>query len=270
MDNSIKLTDEDFMRVVSYVKDRYGINLIKKRMLIEGRLYFIVTTEGYNSYKQYLDNLFKDPDSKEMTEFINRITTNHTFFMREKQHFDFLNQVFLPEMERKNKDKDIRIWSAGCSFGHEPYNIAMCIDQYFGNKKLLWDSKILATDISHKALAFAKEGIYTKDVISELPEQWQTKYFNDIGNNLYKVSPELRKEVVYKEFNLMNDITPKKPFDLIFCRNVMIYFDTLTKDSLINRFYGALKPGGYLFIGHAESMAKETKFKQVVPAVFQK
>ncbi len=264
------LTDKDFMRIVEFVKDKYGINLIKKRMLVEGRLYYTVTSQGYTSYEQYINDVFKDPDGPEMTNFLNRITTNHTFFMREKQHFDFLMSTVLPYIEHTSKDKDARIWSAGCSFGHEPYNLAMYIDEYFGEKKSMWDTKILATDISHKALLFAKQGVYEEGVISELPVEWQKKYFNRVDNNHFKICDKIRNEVVFKTFNLMDEIVAKKPFDLILCRNVMIYFDNDTKEQLINRFYGALKPGGYLFIGHAENMTKNTKFRQIIPAVYQK
>lgn len=264
------LTDQDFIRIVEYVKDRYGINLIKKRLLIEGRLYFTVKNKGYESFKEYIDHVFANPDGEEMTEFINRITTNHTFFMREKQHFDFLMSTVLPYLERTVSDRDLRIWSAGCSFGHEPYNLAMYIDEYFGERKKLWDTKILATDISKRAIIAAKAGIFNDIAIKELPEKWQKKYFKKLNDNEYQIVDEIRKEVVFKYFNLMEDIVAKKPFDLILCRNVMIYFDNETKEKLIQKFYNALKPGGYLFIGHAENISKNTKFKQVMPAIFKK
>lgn len=266
----MNLTDQDFIRIVEYVKDRYGINLIKKRLLIEGRLYFTVTNQGYKNFKDYIDHVFSNPDGEEMTNFINRITTNHTFFMRERQHFDYLVSTILPHLERTVTDKDLRIWSAGCSFGHEPYNLAMYIDDYFGATKNLWDTKILATDISKKALGIAKSGIYKDTVISELPIQWQEKYFTKISNTDYQIIEKIRKDVAFKYFNLMEDIVPKKPFDLILCRNVMIYFDSETKEKLIKKFYDAIKPGGYLFIGHAENITKNTQFKQVMPAIFQK
>lgn len=266
----MNLTDQDFIRIVEYVKEKYGINLIKKRLLIEGRLYFTVTSQGYKSFKEYIDFVFSNPDGAEMTNFINRITTNHTFFMREKQHFDYLMSTVLPYLERTATDMDLRIWSAGCSFGHEPYNLAMYIDQYFGDKKNLWDTKILATDISQKALTAAKKGIYKDTVISELPIDWQKQYFKKINDTDYQIIEKIRKDVVFKYFNLMEDIIAKKPFDLILCRNVMIYFDSETKEKLIQRFYDAMKPGGYLFIGHAETITKNINFKQVLPAIFQK
>lgn len=266
----MNLTDQDFIRIVEYVKENYGINLIKKRLLIEGRLYFTITNQGYKSFKEYIDHIFSDPGGSEMTNFINRITTNHTFFMRESQHFDYLMSTVLPYFEQTVTDKDLRIWSAGCSFGHEPYNLAMYIDEYFGSKKKLWDTKILATDISQKALAAAKKGIYKDNVISELPAAWQEKYFSKISDTDYQIIEEIRTEVVFKYFNLMEDIIAKKPFNLILCRNVMIYFDSDTKEKLIQRFYDVMKPGGYLFIGHAETITKNTKFKQVLPAIFQK
>ncbi len=266
----MKLTDQEFTSIVEFVRERYGINLSKKRVLVEGRLEFTLKKSGYTSFAQFMDYLHKNPESPEMTVFLNKITTNHTYFMREIQHFDFLKKVVLPDFEKTIKNKDMRIWSAACSFGHEPYNIAMCIDEYFGARKTGWDTKILATDISANALVTAKEGIYTKETIEELPSEWQKKYFMPLPDGKFKVTPSLRKEVAFKYFNLMENIVAKKPFDLIVCRNVMIYFENDTKDALIRRFYDVLRPGGYLFIGHAEAMPKGIPFKQIQTAIFQK
>lgn len=266
----MNLTDLEFEYIVRYVQDRYGINLSKKRLLIEGRLYFTVVSKGFKTYGQYFEYAMKDTTGAELTTLLDKLTTNHTFFMREVQHFAFLKETVLPQLEKTSRDKDLRIWSAGCSFGNEPYNIAMCVDDYFGEKKRLWDTKILATDISNKALQTAKQGIYRTDSLTDIPVEWKNKYFQKISDTDSKVTLELRKEVVFRYFNLMDDIAFKKPFDVIFCRNVMIYFNNETKEKLIERFYNALKPGGYLFIGHSENMAKKTKFDQVKPAIYLK
>lgn len=266
----MQISDEEFTRLVSYVKEHYGINLVKKRILIEGRLNFTLIERGLNSYKEYLDIVFNDKSGEEMSHLLNKLTTNHTFFMRETEHFEYLENVVLPYLEETIKDRDIRIWSAGCSFGNEPYNLAMCIANYFNIKKTNWDCKILATDISLKALNIAKQGIYADNTLTDLPNGWLEKYFDKIDNGNYQVKKILRDEVVFKYFNLMDNIVYKKPFDLILCRNVMIYFDNDTKEQLINRFYDATKKGGFLFIGHAENITKNNKYKFIKPAIFRK
>lgn len=266
----LKLTDEDFIRLVTFVKKNYGINLEKKRILIEGRLTNMITDKGFSNYHDYLDFAFKDSSGKEMNVLINKLTTNHTFFMREPEHFEFLKNVILPYVENTVRDHDIRIWCAASSTGQEPYTMAMIIDEYFGVKKPQWDCKILATDISTDVLAKAKEGIYTGEMIKDIPAVWLTKYFKKLDNDKYQVIDRIRNEVIYKQFNLMDRIQYKKPFDLISCRNVMIYFDLPTKTNLIERLYDATKPGGYFFIGHAENVHKNTRFTYIKPAIYRR
>lgn len=266
----LKLTDEDFIRLVSYIKEHYGINLIKKRVLIEGRLSNMVTDKGFNDYKSYIDSVMKDPHGPDMTALVNKLTTNHTFFMREPEHFEYLKDVVLPHIEQTVKDRDARIWCAASSTGQEPYTMAMIIDEYFGTQKAQWDCKILATDISTDVLKKAKEGIYTKEMIKDVPAHWVEKYFNQLDSERYQVKERIRKEVVYKQFNLMDPVVYKKPFDFISCRNVMIYFDTETKNQLIERLYDALKPGGYFFIGHAENVSKSSRFEFIKPAIYRR
>ncbi|MFA5657805.1 MAG: CheR family methyltransferase, partial [Oscillospiraceae bacterium] len=148
----MKLTDDDFIRMVNYVKSNFGINLIKKRLLIEGRLSFTLQTRGFTSYKDYIDIVISDKTGAEVSFLLDKLTTNHTYFMREKEHFDFFMETVLPYLEQTVRSKELRIWSAGCSFGNEPYNLAMCISEYFGTRKQGWDCRILATDISTKVL----------------------------------------------------------------------------------------------------------------------
>lgn len=266
----LKLTDDDFLRLVSFIKVNYGINLEKKRILIEGRLTNMITDLGFTEYTSYLDMVFKDPTGKDMVKLVNKLTTNHTFFMREPEHFEYLKTVVLPYVEKTVKDHDIRIWCAASSTGQEPYTLAMIIDEYFGDRKSQWDCKILATDISTDALDKAKEGIYTEEMIKDVPEKWLTKYFVKKDGTHYQVCDKIRKEVVYKQFNLMHKIIYKKPFDLISCRNVMIYFDAETKAALIERLYDATKTGGYFFIGHAENVHKTTRYEFIKPAIYRR
>ena len=266
----LKLTDDDFKRLVVFFKANYGINLEKKRILIEGRLTNMLTELGYTDYKSYLDVVLKDAGGKDLAMLVNKLTTNHTFFLREPEHFDFLRESILPYLEKTVRDHDIRIWCAASSSGQEPYTLAMLIDEYFGDRKNQWDCKILATDISTDALAKAREGIYTEDMIKDVPQHWVNKYFVRIDASRYHICERIRKEVVYRQFNLMNRVEYKKPFDLISCRNVMIYFDAPTKVNLIERLYDAVKPGGYFFIGHAENVHKDTRFQFVKPAIYRR
>lgn len=264
------LSDQDFMRIVDHIKNNYGIELIHKRLLIEGRLSFIVSKNNFSGFGEYIDYVLSHTDSALYQQFIDRLTTNHTYFMREQGHFDIIRNEILPYIEKTVISKDVRIWSAGCSFGHEPYNLAMVIDDYFGERKKGWDLKILATDISTTALIKAKTAIYSGEDIKELPEMWRKKYFNKLPDNRYQIKEFLRSQVVFKYQNLMEDFNNKKPFDLILCRNVMIYYDSETRDELVNKFYNDTKIGGYLLIGHAENVSVKSRYTMVKPSVLRR
>lgn len=267
----IKITDGEFEKLTSYIKGKYGINLTQKRVLIEGRLTNMLREMGLTSFQQYMDVLFKDTSGGELTKLLNRITTNHSYFMRENEHFDYLKRQVLPYFEKNRPGRDLRIWSAGCSAGQEAYNIAMTIDEYFGLNKGAWDTTIFASDISMKVLESAKNAIYPVDNLKDMPATWKTKYFKDIGGGNVQVSEKIRKEVVFRPLNLMDPFNFKKPFDLIFCRNVMIYFDGPTKENLISKFYQTTAPGGFLFIGHSEVINRDnTKYRYLQPAIYQK
>ena len=265
-----KLTDEDFNRLVRYIYDNYGIVLSNKRVLVEGRLANIVQSKGFPDFSSYVRSMFSDPGSRELSLLINKLTTNHTFFMREPKHFEYVKSVVLPYIESTSKDHDVRIWSAACSTGEEPYTLAMIIDEYFGIKKPGWDLRILATDIDTEVLEKGSNAIYSEDAVKTLPERWIKNYFIKLPDGKYQVCDKIRKEVVFKQFNLMDKIIYKKPYDLILCRNVMIYFDVKTKDALVERFYDASKIGAYLFIGHAENISKTTRYSYIQPAIYQK
>ena len=266
----MQLSNEDHVRLAKVIKAKYGLNLTEKKYLIESRLTNYVLDCGFDNFTEYLESVYADRSGIEMTNIISRLTTNYTYFMRESEHFRHFTEVFLRDAESRIEDKDLRIWSAGCSFGNEPYNLAMCLHEYFGDDADNWDSRILATDISFNALRMAKQGVFAEQALQELPESWIRKYFNRHVNGTYQVSEELRNDVVFKYHNLMEPIGFKKKFDLIVCRNVMIYFDEQTKEELIDRFYDATEPGGYLYIGHAESAPKEMKYEYVQPAIYRK
>lgn len=192
--------------------------------------------------------------------------------MREVDHFYYFRDKVLPYLVSTVREKDLRIWSAGCSSGEEPYTLAMIIDEFFGKEKMWWDSKVLATDISGKVLGEASKGIYSNENIATLPSNWKLNYFKKLDNEKSVLIDKIRNEVIYRKLNLMDQVFPfKKKFHVIFCRNVMIYFDNKTKWELINKFYDLTEYGGYLFIGHSESLNREeTKYKYIMPAVYRK
>ena len=265
----LKISDSDFMRLTDFIIKNYGINLKAKRVLIEGRLSGFIESCGYSSFTEYIDNIINTKNPTDIEKMLNKLTTNHTFFMREEGHFKFFNDTILPFVEERNAaKKSISIWSAGCSSGEEPYTLSIIMKEYF--KSGNWDTRLLATDISQNALTKATTGFYTDEAISAIPADWRNKYFTK-QNGGYKVTPDLRKNVIFKAFNLMNPITFKIKFDVIFCRNVMIYFEKETKSALIERFYNALNPGGYLLIGHSETVDRgSSEFEYIMPATYRK
>jgi len=266
----IYLTDSEFNDITTFMKTNYGIDLLKKRQLIESRMYAVLLKKGFKSFAEYID-LIKTKDEKEISQLINKLTTNHTYFLREIHHFDFMKNVILPFHEKNNKDKDIRIWSAGCSTGEEAYTAVMVMHEYFGLKRNQWDYRILATDISSRVLESAKNPVYTVDNLKDISADWIKKYFVKKDSDTYTLRDEVTGQVIFKTFNLLDKMIVKKPFDLIFCRNVMIYFDYETKKQLVNKFFDLLNPGGYLFIGHSETIKNgESKFKYIQPSIYQK
>lgn len=267
----LNLTDQEFLSLTSFMHKKFGIDLSKKRVLIEGRMSNTLQERGIKSFHDYLEILFADKSGAEMTILLNKLTTNHTFFMRENEHFQFLTEQVLPYFESTRSSRVLRIWSAGCSSGQEPYTMAMAIHEYFGSRKSSWDTVILASDISENALEKAKRATYTADDLKDVPPTWQKKYFTDLHNGSFQATEALRKEVVFRSINLMEPFSFKQPFDLIFCRNVMIYFDSPTKDKLISKFYDWTADGGFLFIGHSENVNKEnTRYRYIKPAIYQK
>lgn len=269
----INITEEEFHKLSNYIKEHYGIFLKKeKEKLLTGRLYNVLQKHGFNSFSEYYRYLISDKSGRAAAELIDHVSTGHTYFMREPGHYFFFRDHVLPYLKQKVFDKDLRIWSAGCSTGEEPYTLAIIMDEFFGAEKICWDTKILATDISEKALMAAKTGIYEKENVSRLPPLWVMNYFTPRDSRHYEVNNNIKKEVIFRKFNLMERYFPfKKKFHVIFCRNVMIYFDYRTKVELLKKFYDVLDQGGYLFIGHSESLSGlNSDFKYVKPAVYRK
>ncbi len=268
----LQITDYDFQRLANYVKKFYGIDLLKKKQLVSGRLSNTVIASGMKDFGEYVDSIVKEGRNSDIQAMLNRLTTNYTYFMREKDHFDYFKNVILPYLIKTKKNKVLSIWSAGCSSGEEPYTISMIIKEYLGTSAGAWDTRVLATDISYDALRSAYHAVYDEKALSALPKQWQKKYFCPTSaKGIYSVSKELKSNVIFREFNLMEPIRFKIKFDVIFCRNVMIYFDQQTKDALVGRFFQATNPGGYLLIGHSESLNKEhLPYAYIQPAIYRK
>lgn len=268
----ILITDKEFERIVFYVKSKYGIDLSQKKVLVGGRLENYLIRNGYSNYDEYMVKVESNPAGPEAKNLINVLTTNHTYFMRESIHFEYLKKIVLPQIKVKaSSEKEIRIWSAASSTGEEPYTLAMILFDYFGIEHKLWDTRVLATDISTRVLEHAARGVYLKEQIEPLPQNWKRRFFKKINENEFRLVDELKKEVIFRQFNLMDNFKFKKPFHVVFLRNVMIYFEDDTKYRLIEKIYDYMEPGGYLFIGTTESLDKhKTKFQYVKPSMYKK
>ena len=265
------LTDGEFQRIVTYVKKHYGIDLSQKRVLVGGRMENYLARNGYANYNEFMAKVEKNPHGSEATDMVNILTTNHTYFMRESEHFEFLKNVALPWAKSKTMGtKDLRVWCGASSTGEEPYTLAMIIQDFFGMDHS-WDTRLLATDISMKVLDYASKGVYLKDDIDPLPVNWKRHYFKQISQDEFRVKDELKKQVIFKQFNLMDPIKFKKKFHIVFLRNVMIYFQDDIKYPLVERIYDHMEPGGYLFIGLTERLERQmVKFNYVQPSIYRK
>lgn len=266
------ITDSEFARIVAYMKQNFGIELGQKRVLVGGRLENYLAKNGYASYNEFMAKVEADPHGSAATDLVNVLTTNHTYFMRESAHFDFMKREALPWAKKyAGNTKDLRIWCGASSTGEEPYTLAMVVRDFFGFDHNGWDTRILATDISKRVLAHAVRGVYLGENIAPLPDSWKKRFFNKISDEEYQVNDELKKEVIYRQFNLMNPLPFKRKFHIVFLRNVMIYFEDDTKHDLVNRIYDFMEPGGYLFIGTTESLDRnKVKFQYVQPSVYRK
>lgn len=271
----MEITDKEFEIFQKIVMSLLGIHLSDaKRALVVSRLFSRLKQLNLNSFSEYLQYLSEAPDAnKEITNFINRITTNETYFFREKYHFDFFKHQVLPKLSNNRKGEDIRIWSSACSSGEEPYSIAFIIYEFL-HQKFNFNSrfKILASDVSTKVLQKAEQGIYSAEEIKKVPEQEQRKYFHQIEKDKFQIIQEIRSLVTFKNLNLMSERYPfRAQMDVIFCRNVMIYFAEESKHYVVNKFYQHLNDDGFLFIGHSESLMNyRDKFKVLDNTIYIK
>jgi chemotaxis protein methyltransferase CheR len=266
------ISTDEFERFRKLIYDESGITLSdQKRTLLVSRLSKRLRDLGLSTFSEYYDRVMEDATRDEFTRMLDLISTNKTDFFRESNHFDFLRDRILPELEDV---KRIRIWSSACSTGEEPYTIAITL--YEGvQDPAQWEFKILASDLSTRVLAKAATGIYETDRVKNIPEDVVRRHFlRGRGDRagFVKVKPHLAAIIRFRRLNLMDDHYPiKNPLDLIFCRNVMIYFDRPTQEQLVNKFHRYLKPGGYLFIGHSESLHWiRHPFRSLAPTIYRK
>ncbi len=270
----MQINDSEFARIRDLVYARCGINLSdKKKLLVINRLQKAIRHLELDSFEAYYQAVISDHSGELMDELINQITTNHTFFYRENSHFEYLSAKVLPEWKEKIQTTgklDFRMWCAGCSSGEEAYVLAMLQLEFFGSEYSRWNAGLLATDISARVLNMAREGEYDEERVAGLPPILRKRYFEDSCQGVQKIRPALQKEITFRRFNLMHDFPFKKPFHVIFCRNVMIYFDQETRENLVQKFHDFLYPGGYLFIGMSETLNKGGNFDYVIPSVYRK
>lgn len=267
------IKDEEFQRISTHMKQRYGIDLSQKKVIVNGRLENYIRRGGWKNFDEFMNAVEQDRTGNQEKMLVNFLTTNHTYFMREFEHFDFFKSEVLPWLRQKEASKrDLRIWCGAASSGEEPYMIAMTLADFFGVDKANWDTKVLATDISTKVLQKAIAGVYTAEQLRSVPENWKKKFFKSMAGGMqYQVKPELKSEVIFRQFNLMDPFPFKKKMHVIFLRNVMIYFDEPTKKELVQKVYDYLEPGGYFFIGTTETLDRNsTPFQIIRPSIFRK
>lgn len=263
------LSPAQFERITEMLHAHAGIRMREgKEGLVRARLTKRLRTLGLADFAQYLQYLEQDKSRQEFTEMVDVLTTNKTSFFREASHFDFLREGVFPTLRGP-----VRLWSAGCSSGEEPYTLAMLCREGLTDIATR-DVKILATDISHRVLATAKAGVYPADQMQDVPPAWLQSYWTRRelnGRPAYAAGRPLTSLIAFAKLNLMARWPMKGPFDAIFCRNVMIYFDKATQQQLIERYHALLRPGGHLFVGHSESLTGLThQFRYVQPACYVK
>ena len=276
-DNQIApLNDADFTKLSNFIYVNYGIKLpISKKIMLQSRLASRLKINGMKSYAEYTKYVLSgDANESEIVNMIDLVSTNKTDFYREAAHFDFMKEVALPNFISNHSEKTFKVWSSASSSGEEAYTIAMVISEFIENNRKI-DFEILGTDISARILEKAKLGIYPMDRVDVIPLSQKKKYLlrsKDQENPMVRIVPSLRAKARFQRLNLMDtSYNVPKDFDIIFCRNVLIYFDRETQEKVINKLCMHLKPGGYFFLGHSESISGfDVPLKPLKPTMFVK
>lgn len=268
--HEMEFTARDFDFIRRLVLERTGIALSdNKQELVYGRLAKRLRSLGMTRFAQYCEYI--EQHEEELPEIVNAITTNLTSFFREPHHFDYLRSDVLPGLMRSNAaTRRIRIWSAGCSSGEEPYSIAMVVREVI-SESTGWDVKILATDIDTNVLDRARSGLYAEDRITGIPDHYRRRWVARGEEGKAQMRDELRGMIAFRQLNLMDEWPMRGPFDLIFCRNVVIYFDKTTQRRLFERYANILRPDGHLFIGHSETLYKvSNRFELIGRTIYRR
>ena len=275
-DDLIPLNDKEFELIRDLVYSRFGINLTEqKRTLIVGRLNTLLRQNGLKNFQAYYNYVLADKTGQALSKMVDSISTHHTFFYREMEHFDYMLDTVLPGLAsqaQKRGKKVLRIWCSASSSGEEPYTLAMLLCEYFKRDLASWDVGVLATDISIDILESAKKGIYDDGNVSQLPEELKNRYFKKLPEHKWDVKNKIKELVLFRRLNLMRQEFPfRGKFQVIFSRNVMLYFDEPTRQSLVKRYHGSMEPGGYLFIGRGETLGRNNNFYRFLePGVYRK
>lgn len=270
--NLKELNGQQFDKIIKLLYNICGIALDeRKKILVSSRLQKRLRELELSNFDEYVSILDNDVTGSELSAMVDVLTTNVTGFFRESRHFEIFKKIV---MDRGFEDRQkLRIWSAGCSSGEEAYSLAITLCEALGDFSLS-DVRVLATDISTRMLSAAKSGVYERNDIKNVPLLFIKKYFRQCEHpdpNHFSVREFIRKLISFARLNLVGDWAMKGPFDVIFCRNVMIYFDRRVQERLLERFWRILSPGGYLFIGHSESLTVIShRFKYVCPGVYSK
>jgi chemotaxis protein methyltransferase CheR len=272
-----QLTQDDFNRLSSFIYRESGIKMPPvKRVMLQSRLQKRLKELQMASFKEYCNYVFsKEGLNSEIIHMLDVVSTNKTDFFREPVHFDYLTSTILPEFTgHSSYNKFLKIWSAGCSSGEEPYTIAIVLFEFLANHPGL-DFSILGTDISTAILQKAIDAVYKEDRVEGIPLEIKRKYMlrsKDRSIPTIKIIPQLRSKVRFERLNFMDEYYNLKDyFDIVFCRNVLIYFDRETQEKVINKLCLKLNTGGYFFLGHSESiMNMNVPLKQIKPTIFQK
>ena len=265
------LTPGEFEKIRRLAHEKFGLDLKQgKQELVSARLGKILRSSGFHTFGEYYDHVAADRTGEALTALIDALTTNYTSFMREPAHFEFLRRTLAPELGGRS---GARIWSAACATGEEPYSIAMCLSEELDAAQLS-GLRILASDISTQALETARRGIYAAERVKDLPAGWLQKYFlrgTGKWSGACRVRPELRGRIEFRSINLTEPLSDIPLCAVIFCRNVMIYFDKPTQEDLVRRLADRLEPGGYLFTGHSESLlGGRDCLEYVRPAIYRR
>lgn len=254
-----RLSDRDFARLSRFIYEQCGIRMPEaKKTMLEGRLQKRLRVLGLRCFADYIEYLFNPAEhNQELVQMIDLVTTNKTDFFREPDHFDYLQKQVLPAWWDQYGTRQFMVWSAGCSTGQEPYTLAMVLHEFAASRPG-FDFQILATDISTRVLEQARKAVYPEELLAPVPKVLKTKYLlrsKDRQSGLVRIVPQLRAKVRFRRLNFLDsDFGLREPLDIIFCRNVIIYFDRATQVRLLQRFYGHMRAGAHIFMGHSETL----------------